>query len=101
MKILVPTHPVLHGGGIATVVRGCVPALQEAAGPGDEIVPLLPHSHRSLALDAIGKARGGLARLAYEQLALPGRARQADTVHLFDARAPLLSGRPVVLTVHD
>lgn len=83
------------------MVRGTVPALREAAAPGDDIVELHPHAGSGSALRTIGRASGALARLAYEQLALPRHARDVDTVHLFDARAPLMIDKPVVLTVHD
>jgi glycosyltransferase involved in cell wall biosynthesis len=102
LRILLPTHYRLHGGGIARVVEGLEQSLPGVLGPDDELVALpTPTGHRAEALAGIGGVRGASARLAYEQLTLPRAARGADTVHLCDARPILASRRPFVVQVHD
>jgi len=104
MRILVPTHAVFIAGGIGTVASGLIPALRNALRPGEEIVVASPRAgHGALvrALPDIGRGRGALARLAYEQIAVPRMAAGCDSVHLLDARPVVASHRPFVLTVHD
>jgi len=104
LRILLPIHGALVPGGIATVLKGLVPGLRAAMGPEDHLVVVSPREgsgRLAQAISGIGRPAGALARLAYEQVALPRRAAACDTVHLSDARPILVSGRPFVLTVHD
>jgi glycosyltransferase involved in cell wall biosynthesis len=101
LRILIPINAVYVVGGIGTVVSGLLPALAAATQPGEEVVVGRPGGLVVRALPAIGRPSGALARLAFEQIALPRLAARCDSVHLCDTRAVLASRRPFVLTVHD
>ncbi len=104
MRILLPTHSAFIPGGIGTVVSGLVPALRAVLEPDDEVVVASPRDRDGVlarALPGIGRPAGALARLAYEQVALPRLATRCDSVHLCDFRPILASGQPFVLSVHD
>jgi glycosyltransferase involved in cell wall biosynthesis len=53
------------------------------------------------ALPGIGRPVGALARLGYEQVALPRLAARCDSIHLCDSRPILASACPFVLGIHD
>lgn len=103
MRILIPAHLGVLGGGVGTLVRGMVPALRGAVEAPDELVVLAGPSGR-LAAGAMGGLRGpagGIARLLYEQGVAAAAARRCDLVHLMDVRPLLASRTPFLLTVHD
>jgi glycosyltransferase involved in cell wall biosynthesis len=79
MRILIPLDNI-GGGGIARVGTELTRSLGERLGPGDGLLVL--------GADGVRTPR-------------PGLARHADIVHSIDAKAPLLTGTPVSLTVHD
>ena len=98
-----PAHLSVLRGGVGTLVRGVVAALEEAVSPPDELVVLTGPTGRftQKAMRGLRGPAGGLARLAYEQGVAANLARRCDLVHLLDSRPLLLSGTPFLLTVHD
>ena len=100
MKILVPGHYTLFSGGIATVARGLIKALEEQERDDVQVIVSTPPPRRA-ALSQIATARSALARLRYEQVDLARQARRADSVHLLDARPIIASRTPFVMAVHD
>jgi glycosyltransferase involved in cell wall biosynthesis len=104
MRILVPTHSAFVVGGIGAVASGLVPAMRASLRPGEEVAVASPRAGGgglTAALPTIGRPSGAIARMAYEQLALPRLAAACTSVHLCDSRPILASRRPFVLSVHD
>lgn len=104
MRILLPTHSAFVAGGVGATASGLVPALRAALRPGEEVVVASPEPGEGVlvgALPRIGRPSGAIARLAYEQLALPRLAASCTSMHLCDSRPVLASRCPFVLTVHD
>jgi alpha-1,3-rhamnosyl/mannosyltransferase len=103
MRILVPAHLSVLRGGVGTLVRGVVAALEEAVRPPDELIVLTGPTGRFTrkAMSGLRGPAGGVARLMYEQGVAANVARSCDLVHLMDSRPLVLSGTPFLLTVHD
>jgi glycosyltransferase involved in cell wall biosynthesis len=105
MRVLIPLDNP-GGGGIARVGRDLTAALSRAMPEGDELLivgSLDGMAHRSNVRSARRAAadRGRVARVLSDQVSVGLAAREADLVHMPDAKAPLLSGRPFTLTMHD
>ena len=97
-------------GGTESYVRKLLPALAAAAS-GDELVLYvadeaagtfaLPPNVREVRCDFRAERRQ--VRIAYEQARLPARAKRdgIDVLHSLGYTAPLVAGRPSVVTLHD
>jgi glycosyltransferase involved in cell wall biosynthesis len=105
MRVLIPLDNP-GGGGIARVGRDLAAALSRALPDGDELLvagSLEGMESRGNVRQArrVGTHRGRVARVLSDQLTVGRAARSVDLVHMPDAKAPLLSRRPFVLTLHD
>jgi glycosyltransferase involved in cell wall biosynthesis len=100
-------------GGTETYARRLVPALADAR-PGVELVAFVTReAFDALGPDAFGprvgvvplgaSGRSRAARVAAEQLLLPGRLRRhgIELLHSLGSTAPARPGLPSVLTLHD
>jgi glycosyltransferase involved in cell wall biosynthesis len=105
MRVLIPLDNP-GGGGIARVGRDLTAALSRALPDADELLvaggldgmasrPNVRPARR------VGTSRGRVARVLSDQVSVGLAARGADLVYMPDAKAPLLSRRPFVLTLHD
>ena len=105
MRVLIPLDNP-GGGGIARVGRDLAAALSRALPDGDELLiagsleGMQPRGNVRQAR-RVGTQRGRVARVLSDQLTVGRAARGVDLVHMPDAKAPLLSRRPFVLTLHD
>jgi glycosyltransferase involved in cell wall biosynthesis len=92
MDLLIPLDNT-GGGGIARVGTELIRALSSH----------LTTEDRLIVLGGEGPSRPGgrLRQTLGDQLRVIAPARHADLVHSVDAKAPLLSGTPFSLTVHD
>lgn len=105
MRVLIPLDNP-GGGGIARVGRDLTAALSHVLPAEDELLVAgsldgLASRPNVRAVQRVGTNRGRVARVVSDQLSVGLAARAADLVHMPDAKAPLLSGRPFVLTMHD
>jgi glycosyltransferase involved in cell wall biosynthesis len=105
MRILIPLDNP-GGGGIARVGRDLTAALSHALPADDEL--LIAGSLEGMAARPnvkrarrVGTSHGRVARVLSDQISVGMAARWADLVHMPDAKAPLFSRRPFVLTMHD
>src|SRR5437660_4429338 len=99
MRVAIPGHYASVLGGIGTYARLLKEAVAMAAPVGSSVI--CPEPRQSEAIGRIASSRGGLQRMAWEQLSLPRKVRRADVVHLCDSRPLLFSRRPFVATIHD
>jgi glycosyltransferase involved in cell wall biosynthesis len=88
-RVLLPVHQ-LGPTGIGNVLASTLRAVKTNA-IGADVVVCEPSRRLSTPIQ----------RFRFEQLRVPYRARGYDLVHLSDYRAPLLSGTPFLITVHD
>ncbi|MEO6857149.1 MAG: glycosyltransferase family 1 protein [Solirubrobacteraceae bacterium] len=105
MRVLIPLDNP-GGGGIARVGRDLAAALSRALPDTDQLLiagSLAGMQPRGNVRQAprVGTSRGRVARVLSDQLTVGRAARHVDLVHMPDAKAPLLSRRPFVLTLHD
>jgi glycosyltransferase involved in cell wall biosynthesis len=99
MRVAIPGHYASVLGGIGTYARLLTEAVAAGAPAGSSVI--CPEPRQPEAIGRIASSRGGLHRMAWEQLSLPRKVRRADLVHLCDSRPLVLSRRPFVATVHD
>jgi alpha-1,3-rhamnosyl/mannosyltransferase len=105
MRILLPLDNP-GGGGIARVGRDLAVGLSHRLPGDDRLVVLgavegLRAVPGTLTILPAGSARGRVGRVMGDQLRVRRAAREADLVHMPDAKAPLLTARPFTLTIHD
>jgi glycosyltransferase involved in cell wall biosynthesis len=92
MRVLIPLDNT-GGGGIARVGSELVRALTPRLGTEDRLM--------LLGGEGLSRPGGRLRQTLDDQWRVIGPARHADLVHSVDAKAPLLSGTPFSLTIHD
>jgi glycosyltransferase involved in cell wall biosynthesis len=90
--------------GISRYARSLLSAMLDLAPPELRLAPIdLSGSGNWLEAPAIrvGRRHGIAARLFQEQLRIALRSRRADLIHLPWYEGPLVTGCPLVVTVHD
>ena len=105
MRILLPLDNP-GGGGIARVSRELAGALSRALPEDDQLVvlgaaPGLQLRPNVRAIETAGTGHGRIRRALADQGNVYRAARNVDLVHMTDAKAPLLSSTPFILTIHD
>lgn len=105
MRILLPLDNP-GGGGIARVSRELAAALSRALPEDDQLVvlgaaPGLALRSNVRAIQTAGTGHGRVRRALADQRNVYRAARNVDLVHMTDAKAPLLSSTPFILTIHD
>ncbi|HYH57803.1 MAG TPA: glycosyltransferase family 1 protein [Thermoleophilaceae bacterium] len=105
MRVLLPIDRIADAG-IGRVTAEICRWLPTALPDGDRLVtvgggpPCSTHSSVTHVMtDAPPVNR--LARFFHEQAVIARAARRADLIHLTDHRAPIISGRPFLITIHD
>jgi glycosyltransferase involved in cell wall biosynthesis len=99
MRVAIPGHYASVLGGIGTYARLLKEAVAAGAPAGSSVI--CPEPRQPEAIGRIASSRGGLHRMAWEQLSLPRKVRRADLIHLCDSRPLLFSRRPFLATIHD
>ena len=92
MDLLIPLDNT-GGGGIARIGTELIHALSSHLTSDDRLM--------MLGGEGLSRPGGRLRQTLNDQWRVIGPARHADLVHSVDAKAPLLSGTPFSLTVHD
>jgi glycosyltransferase involved in cell wall biosynthesis len=105
VRILLPLDNP-GGGGIARVGQELARALSRALPLEDQLLVLgdsrgLEQRPNVRVIEPAGAGDGRVRRVLRDQLRVYRAGRLVDLVHMADAKAPILSSKPFILTVHD